>query len=368
MMIIGVPKEIKNNENRVAITPAGVTEFVKAGHDVIVEEAAGIGSGFTDEDYRRAGASIEQVETVWKNADMVMKVKEPLPSEYTFFRENLIVFTYLHLAAAGDLIYELMKHKVHAVAYETIQLPDGSLPLLLPMSEVAGRMSVQIGAHFLEKSNGGRGIMLGGVPGVPEGHVVIVGGGVVGTNAAKMALGLRANVTILENNPKRLRELDDLFAGQVRVLMSNAYSIASAVKEADLLIGAVLIPGAKAPQLVTEDMVKEMKQGSVIIDVAVDQGGCIATVDKVTTHDDPVYEKYGVQHYAVANIPGAVPFTSTVALTNATMPYALQIANKGLEQAMEENEALRKGLNVSCGQVTNREVAKALDLEPHTVA
>lgn len=368
MMIIGVPKEIKNNENRVAITPAGVTEFVKAGHDVIVEEAVGIGSGFTDEDYRRAGASIEQVETVWKNADMVMKVKEPLPSEYTFFRENLIVFTYLHLAAAGDLIYELMKHKVHAVAYETIQLPDGSLPLLLPMSEVAGRMSVQIGAHFLEKSNGGRGIMLGGVPGVPEGHVVIVGGGVVGTNAAKMALGLRANVTILENNPKRLRELDDLFAGQVRVLMSNAYSIASAVKEADLLIGAVLIPGAKAPQLVTEDMVKEMKQGSVIIDVAVDQGGCIATVDKVTTHDDPVYEKYGVQHYAVANIPGAVPFTSTVALTNATMPYALQIANKGLEQAMEENEALRKGLNVSCGQVTNREVAKALDLEPHTVA
>lgn len=366
-MIVGVPKEIKNNENRVAITPAGVTEFVKAGHGVVVEKGAGEGSGFSDAAYREAGASIASVQEVWNQAGMILKVKEPLVSEYAYFREELIIFAYLHLAAAGNLAYELMKHNVHAIAYETIQLPDGSLPLLQPMSEVAGRLSVQIGAHYLEKHNGGRGVLLGGVPGVAQGNVVIVGGGVVGTNAAKMALGLRANVTVLENNPKRLRQLDDLFAGQVHVLMSNAYNIASAVKEADLLIGAVLLPGAKAPQLVTEEMVRQMKRGSVIVDVAVDQGGCIATVDRVTTHDAPVYEKFGVLHYAVANIPGAVPYTSTLALTNATVPYALQIANKGLKRAMEENEPLQKGLNVSRGRVTNQAVAKSLGLDPHTM-
>jgi len=367
-MIIGIPKEIKNNENRVAITPAGVSQLTQAGHRVILEASAGVGSGFPDEEYRTAGAQIADRETVWRQADMVMKVKEPLPDEYRYFRRNLILFAYLHLAAAGDLVYELMKSGVQAVAYETIQLADGSLPLLMPMSEVAGRMAVQIGAHFLEKSHGGRGILLGGVPGVRPGHVVIIGGGIVGTNAAKMALGMRAQVTILESSSKRLRELDDLFDGRARVLMSNAYTIESVVKEADLLIGAVLMPGARAPRLVTEEMVSRMPKGSVIVDVAVDQGGCIETVDRVTTHDNPVYDKHGVLHYAVANMPGAVPFTSTTALTNATVPYALQIANLGLEKAIKINDGLRKGLNVSNGHVVNPAVAKAFNLEPHSVA
>ncbi|OUM88812.1 MAG: alanine dehydrogenase [Bacillus thermozeamaize] len=367
-MIIGIPKEIKNNEFRVAVTPAGVHQLTQAGHQVILERSAGAGIGFSDEDYRAAGARIADRETVWREAEMVMKVKEPLPEEYPYFRKGLILFAYLHLAAAGDLVFELMKSGVHAVAYETIQLDDGSLPLLMPMSEVAGRMAVQIGARFLEKSHGGKGILLGGVPGVKPGHVVIIGGGIVGTNAAKMALGMRARVTILENSPKRLRELDDLFHGQINALMSNPYNIASAVKEADLLIGAVLLPGARAPKLVTEQMVSQMQPGSVIVDVAVDQGGCIETVDRVTTHDNPVYEKHGVLHYAVPNIPAAVPYTSTIALTNATLPYALQIANEGLEKAIQSNKALRKGLNVTGGRVVNPAVAEAFQLETHPIA
>lgn len=368
-MIIGVPKEIKNNENRVAMVPSGVQTLVNAGHQVLVEANAGMGSGFSDESYIMAGAQIiQQAENVWAEAELIIKVKEPLPAEYGYFREDLNLFTYLHLAAAGDLVYQLMDKKVFAVAYETIQLADGSLPLLIPMSEVAGRMSVQIGAHFLEKAQGGRGVLLGGVPGVETGNVVIIGGGIVGTNAAKMAIGLRAKVTILDNSAKRLRELEDLFGSSAQVIMSNSFSIAKAVAEADLLIGGVLIPGAKAPHLVTEEMVKQMKPGSVIVDVAIDQGGCIATIDRVTTHDDPTYVKHGVVHYSVANMPGAVPYTSTLALTNVTLPYLLQMANKGIKRAIEEDAALRSGLNVKGGKVTYKAVAEAFGLEADTVA
>lgn len=363
-MIIGVPKEIKNNENRVAMVPAGVLALVNAGHQVLVEASAGLGSGFSDESYSKAGAQIlPKAEHVWEGADLVIKVKEPLQSEYRFFRENLLLFTYLHLAAAGDLVYQLMEKKVIAIAYETIQLADGSLPLLIPMSEVAGRMSVQIGAHFLEKAQGGRGMLLGGVPGVEAGKVVIIGGGIVGTNAAKMATGLRAKVTVLDNSAKRLRELDDLFGTSVQAIMANSFNIAKAVANADLLVGAVLIPGAKAPHLVSEEMVKQMKPGSVIVDVAIDQGGCVATIDRVTTHDDPTYLKHGVVHYSVANMPGAVPYTSTLALTNSTLPYLLQLANKGVDKAIEEDGALGKGLNVRGGKVTYKAVADAYGLE-----
>ncbi|MED5074659.1 alanine dehydrogenase, partial [Anoxybacillus geothermalis] len=325
-MIIGVPKEIKNNENRVAITPAGVLSFVQAGHTVLIEKEAGVGSGFNDSDYARAGAQIiERAEDVWAQADMVMKVKEPLPSEYRFFRPGLVLFTYLHLAADPELTRALKESGVIAIAYETVQV-GRTLPLLTPMSEVAGRMAAQIGAQFLEKPYGGKGILLGGVPGVARGKVVIIGGGVVGTNAAKVAVGLGADVTIIDLNADRLRELDDIFGNQITTLMSNPMNIAEAVAEADLVIGAVLIPGARAPKLVTEDMVKAMKPGSVIVDVAIDQGGIVETSDHVTTHDDPTYVKHGVVHYAVANMPGAVPRTSTIALTNVTIPYALQIA------------------------------------------
>lgn len=363
-MIIGLPKEIKNNENRVALIPAGVQALVDAGHRVIAEAGAGEGSGFSDASYQAAGAQIlPAAKQVWDRADLIVKVKEPLPSEYGYFREGLILFTYLHLAAAGDLVYKLLEKKVDAVAYETIQQSDGSLPLLLPMSEVAGRMSIQIGAHFLEKAHGGRGVLLGGVPGVEPGQVVIVGGGIVGTNAAKMAVGLRARVTILENNPKRLRELEDLFGTNAQVIMSNSYNIARAVAGADLLVGAVLIPGARAPHLVKEEMVKQMKPGSVIVDVAIDQGGSIETIDRVTTHDDPVYTKHGVIHYAVANMPGAVARTSTYALTNVTLCYALEIANKGYLRAIKENKALSCGVNVIDGKLTYEAVAKSLNLE-----
>lgn len=363
-MIIGLPKEIKNNENRVGMVPAGAEALVKAGHKVFVETGAGLGSGFSDESYMAAGAQIlPSAQEVWERAEIIVKVKEPLPQEYAYFREGLVLFTYLHLAAAGDLVFQLMEKKVKAIAYETIQLADGSLPLLQPMSEVAGRMSVQIGAHFLEKAQGGRGVLLGGVPGVEAGNVVIVGGGIVGTNAAKMAVGLRAKVTILENNPKRLRELEDLFGPTIQVLMSNEHNIRRSVAQADLLVGAVLIPGAKAPHLVTEDMVKTMKPGSVIVDVAIDQGGCIETIDRVTTHDNPTYVKHGVVHYCVANMPGAVPYTSTMALTNATLPYLLQLANKGFERAIADNPALKKGVNVLDGQVTYKAVAEAFGLE-----
>ncbi|MFC4769361.1 alanine dehydrogenase [Effusibacillus consociatus] len=360
-MIIGVPKEIKNNENRVALTPAGVEVLKSSGHDVYIEQSAGLGSGFPDDEYRQKGAQIlDTAAEVWAKADMIMKVKEPLPEEYGYFRKGLILFTYLHLAPEPELTRALLEKEVIAIAYETIQLDDRSLPLLTPMSEVAGRMSVQIGAQFLEKPYGGKGVLLGGVPGVPPAEVVIIGGGVVGTNAAKMALGTGARVTILDVNPDRLRYLDDIFGGRVATVMSNSHNIEEAVRKADLLIGAVLIPGARAPKLVKEYMVKGMSKGSVIVDVAIDQGGSIETIDRVTTHSEPTYEKHGVVHYAVANMPGAVPRTSTLALTNVTLSYALQIANKGYRQAISENRALGRGVNIIYGKVTYEAVATAL--------
>ncbi|MFY4774606.1 alanine dehydrogenase [Metabacillus sp. RGM 3146] len=358
-MKIGIPAEVKNNENRVAITPAGVNHLVAAGHEVLIESKAGEGSGFTDDQYIEAGASIaETAEEAW-SAEMVMKVKEPLPSEYGYFREGLILFTYLHLAPEPELTEALVNSKVIAIAYETVQLPNGSLPLLTPMSEVAGRMASQIGAQFLEKPKGGKGILLSGVPGVRRGKVTVIGGGVAGTNAAKIAIGLGAEVSILDVNPERLRQLDDIFGNEITTLMSNPHNIAESVKESDLVIGAVLIPGAKAPKLVTEEMVKSMLPGSVIVDIAIDQGGIFETTDKVTTHDNPIYEKFDVLHYAVANMPGAVPRTSTFALTNVTVPYALQIANKGVLKACSENEALLKGINTIKGFVAYKAVAEA---------
>ncbi|REJ10256.1 alanine dehydrogenase [Halobacillus trueperi] len=359
-MIIGIPREIKNNENRVAITPSGVINLMKAGHTIRIETQAGTGSNFTDQEYRDAGAEIvETASDIWSNSEMVMKVKEPLPSEYGYFRKGLILFTYLHLAAEPELTKALVENEVTAIAYETVAV-DNKLPLLTPMSEVAGRMATQVGAQYLEKSFGGKGILLSGVPGVSRGKVVIIGGGIVGTNAAKIAIGLGAHVTVLDLNPNRLRELDDQFGADIQTLMSNPFNIAEAVKDADLVVGAVLIPGAKAPKLVTEDMVKEMKDGSVIVDVAIDQGGNFETVDHITTHDDPIYEKHGVLHYAVANIPGAVPRTSTIALTNVTIPYALQIASKGVNKAVEENKAIEAGINTANGHLTYEAVARDL--------
>jgi alanine dehydrogenase len=364
-MIIGVPKEIKTSEYRVALTPAGVTMLKAAGHEVIVETKAGDGSGFEDWDYEREGAEIRQTAAeIWNEADMIMKVKEPLKEEFQYFREGLLLFTYLHLAAAPELTRALMDNGVTGIAYETIQLANGSLPLLTPMSEVAGRMAVQVGAQFLEAFHGGRGVLLGGVPGVPPAEVVIIGGGIVGTNAAKIALGMGATVVILERSTDRMRYLDDVFGGRIRTLMSSPYNIAEAVGRADLLIGAVLIPGAKAPHLVTETMVQGMKKGSVIVDVAVDQGGSIATVDRPTTHKDPIYVKHGVIHYAVANIPGAVPRTSTFALTNVTIPYALDLASRGWE-AVRSSVPLQKGVNTHRGTVTYEPVATAAGL-PYT--
>ncbi|SFK09791.1 L-alanine dehydrogenase [Halobacillus dabanensis] len=362
-MIIGIPREIKNNENRVAITPSGVINLINKGHKIRIETQAGAGSNFTDEEYRDAGAEIVVTASdIWANSEMVMKVKEPLPSEYGYFRKGLVLFTYLHLAAEPELTKALVENEVTAIAYETVAV-DRKLPLLTPMSEVAGRMATQVGAQFLEKSFGGKGILLSGVPGVSRGKVVIIGGGIVGTNAAKIAIGLGAHVTVVDLNPDRLRELDDQFGADIQTLMSNPLNIAEAVKEADLVIGAVLIPGAKAPKLVTEEMVKEMKEGSVIVDVAIDQGGNFETVDHITTHDDPIYEKHGVLHYAVANIPGAVPRTSTIALTNVTIPYALQIASKGVNKAVEENKAIEAGVNTANGHLTYEAVARDLGYE-----
>jgi alanine dehydrogenase len=362
-MRIGVPKEIKNNENRVALTPAGVSALARQGHEVIVERSAGAGSGFADEAYEAAGAKLaDRAADVWGAADMVMKVKEPLPEEFDFFRPDLILFAYLHLAPLPELTRKLVERKVWGVAFETVQLPDGSLPLLQPMSEVAGRMAVQIGAQLLEKTHGGKGILLGGVPGVAPAEVVIIGGGIVGTNAAKRAIGSGAHVTILDVNPRRLRELDDLFGGRVTTIMSHPVELERAVGKADLLIGAVLIPGAKAPKLVSEAMVMRMQPGSVIVDVAVDQGGSIETIDRVTTHDNPTYVKHGVVHYAVANMPGAVPRTSTMALENATLPYALKIAGMGIRQAVLADPALARGVNTACGAVTCEPVAKAVGM------
>ncbi|MCT6512188.1 alanine dehydrogenase [Bacillus subtilis] len=361
-MIIGVPKEIKNNENRVALTPGGVSQLISNGHRVLVETGAGLGSGFENEAYESAGAEIiADPKQVW-DAEMVMKVKEPLPEEYVYFRKGLVLFTYLHLAAEPELAQALKDKGVTAIAYETVS-EGPTLPLLTPMSEVAGRMAAQIGAQFLEKPKGGKGILLAGVPGVSRGKVTIIGGGVVGTNAAKMAVGLGADVTIIDLNADRLRQLDDIFGHQIKTLISNPVNIADAVAEADLLICAVLIPGAKAPTLVTEEMVKQMKPGSVIVDVAIDQGGIVETVDHITTHDQPTYEKHGVVHYAVANMPGAVPRTSTIALTNVTVPYALQIANKGAVKALADNAALRAGLNTANGHVTYEAVARDLGYE-----
>ncbi|HHB3505027.1 TPA: alanine dehydrogenase [Bacillus cereus] len=362
-MRIGIPTEIKNNENRVAMTPAGAVHLVQNGHEVFVQKGAGLGSGFTDEEYVQAGAKlVETAEEAW-NQDMVMKVKEPVASEYGYFREGLILFTYLHLAPEPELTKALIDNKVVSIAYETVQLDNRSLPLLASMSEVAGRMSAQIGAQFLEKNKGGKGILLAGVPGVKRGKVTIIGGGQAGTNAAKIAVGLGADVTIIDLSAERLRQLDDIFGNQVKTLMSNPYNIAEAVKESDLVIGAVLIPGAKAPKLVTEEMIQSMEPGSVVVDIAIDQGGIFETTDRITTHDNPTYEKHGVVHYAVANMPGAVPRTSTLALTNVTVPYAVQIANKGYKDACLGNTALLKGINTLDGYVTFEAVAEAHGLQ-----
>lgn len=358
-LIIGVPTEVKDNENRVALTPAGTMALVQAGHKVLVQAGAGEGSGITDAEFVAAGATmVPTAADAWGQAEMVVKVKEPIPTEYGFLRKDLVLFTYLHLAASAELTEALMKCGITAIAYETIQLPDRSLPLLTPMSEIAGRMSVQAGAFYLEKPNSGRGVLLGGVPGVPPADVVIIGGGVSGTHAAKMALGLGAQVQILDVNLDRLRYLEDVLHGRVITQMSSPLNVARAVAAADLVIGAVLIPGAKAPRLVTSDMVKAMKKGSVIVDIAIDQGGCVETI-KATTHSNPVYTVDGVIHYGVANIPGAVPRTSTFALNNATLPYMLQLANKGATRAMAENPALALGLNVAEGRITHDAVKAA---------
>lgn len=362
-MIVGVPKEIKNNENRVAITTAGVKALTQAGHKVLIEKGAGLGSGISNEEYQAAGAElIDGAKDVFAKAEMIMKVKEPLPEEYDYFSTGQILFTYLHLAAEERLTRALMEKGVVAIAYETIQLEDGSLPLLTPMSEVAGRLAVQAGARFLEKPQGGNGVLLGGVPGVKPGKVVIIGGGTVGINAAKMAVGLGADVTILDISAPQMRYLDDIFHGEVKTVMSNPYHIMEEVRDADLVIGAVLIPGAKTPNLVTEEMIKEMKEGSVVVDVAIDQGGCIETTHP-TTHADPVFVKHGVIHYSVANMPGAVPRTSTYALTNVTLPYALELANKGYKRALKENPALALGLNVYDGKIIYKAVAEAFGME-----
>ncbi|MGG0644756.1 alanine dehydrogenase [Sporosarcina gallistercoris] len=362
-MRIGVPKEIKNNENRVAMTPAGVFNLKSAGHEVLIETQAGIGSSFTDEEYREAGAVIVETAAEAWAAEMVMKVKEPVSSEYGYFREGLILFTYLHLASEVELTKALLENKVIGIAYETVQLPNRSLPLLAPMSEVAGRMATQIGAQYLEKMEGGKGILLSGVPGVQRGNVTVIGGGQAGTNAARIAIGMGARVTVLDLSVERLRQLDELFGNDVQTLVSNPFNIANSVKESDLVIGCVLIPGARAPKLVSEDMVKSMSPGSVLVDIAIDQGGIFETSDRITTHDDPTYEKFGVVHYAVANMPGAVPRTSTMALTNVTVPYALQIANKGYKQACLDNEALLKGVNTLEGYLTYQAVADAQAIE-----
>ena len=358
-MVVGVAKEIKDHETRVGLVPSGVLALREAGHEVLVEARAGEGSSISDDEYARAGARIvESAAEVWGKAGLVAKVKEPQPAEYGYFRPGLVLFTYLHLAPLPELTDHLLASKVSGVAYETIREADGSLPLLTPMSEVAGRMSVQVGAQYLEKPNGGRGILLGGVPGVAPANTVILGGGIVGTNAAKMALGLGAHVTIIDRNLNRLRDLDDIFNGQVVTLASNALTIGENLKNADLVVGAVLIPGASAPKLVKREMIASMKRGAVVVDVAIDQGGCLETAH-ATTHTAPTYFVDGVLHYCVSNMPAAVPHTSTFALTNATFPYLLELANRGLEAACERHAALREGVNTYKGNVTHRGVASS---------
>lgn len=355
-MIIGVPKEVKDHEARVGLLPSGAKALVEAGHKVLAQSGAGLGSSLPDEDYREAGAEIvPTAEALWTGSDLVVKVKEPQPSEYAFLRPGLTLFTYLHLAPLPDLTDALLKAKVNAVAYETIREQDNSLPLLTPMSEVAGRMAVQVGAQYLEAPMGGRGILLGGVPGVAPANVVILGGGVVGHNSAKMAVGLGAHVTIIERNLNRLRELDDIYSSQVVTLASNIYTIRESLRHADLVIGAVLIPGASAPRLVRRDMLPLMKKGAVMVDVAIDQGGCFET-SHATTHTDPIYFVDGVLHYCVSNMPAAVPHTSTFALNNATFPYLLELANRGIKGA---SNALREGVNTYEGHIVYQAVAES---------
>ncbi|RHW49796.1 alanine dehydrogenase [Bombilactobacillus bombi] len=361
-MIIGIPKEIKEQENRVGLTPSGVSNLVNAGHKVIVQKDAGIGSGYSNEDYTTAGAEIGTVDQAWK-AEMVIKVKEPLSSEYKYFYEGQIIYTYLHLAANHELTNALLNNKVSGVGYETMVGKQGGLPLLVPMSEIAGRMSIQIGAHFLEETQSGKGIILAGVTGVTRGNVVIIGGGTVGFNAAKIAVGIGANVTILDVNAQRLADIDNIFNGRVQTLMSNAHNIAQSVKNADLVVGAVLIPGAAAPKLVTEEMIKSMQPGSVIVDIPIDQGGIFETSVKATTHEDPIFISHGVLHYTVANIPGAVPKTATEALSSATIPYAVEIANKGLRAAAKDDNTVLTGINTYRGNLTEQAVAKSLNME-----
>lgn len=358
-MKIGIPKEIKTNENRVALTPVGAEVLRRHGHKVFMQTTAGEGSGFTDAEYKKAGATIlKTAKEVFDTAEMIMKVKEPIKSEYNLIRKDQVVFTYFHFASSKDLTIAMMKNKCIAIAYETVQKEDGSLPLLIPMSEVAGRMAPQEGAKYLERTMGGRGVLLGGVPGTEPAEVVVLGGGIVGTNAAKIAAGFGAKVTIMDNNLYRLRYLDDVMAKNVSTMMSNPYNIREAIKKADLVIGAVLIAGAKAPKLVTKEMLKLMKKGSVVVDVSVDQGGCIETC-KPTTHENPTYVVNDVVHYCVANMPGAVPFTSTIALTNATLPYAVELADKGWHKACAENEELKLGLNMIKGEIVYKGVADA---------
>jgi alanine dehydrogenase len=361
-MIVGVPKEIKVDEYRVSLTPSGAAEMTSRGHSVLVEKGAGEGSGISDDQYTQEGAKIVSRDEVFAQAEMIIKVKEPIEEEYSLLRENQILYTYLHLAPAPELTDALIKSKAIAIAYETVQEEDGSLPLLIPMSEVAGRMSIHEGSKYLERENGGRGILLGGVPGVEPGHVVIIGGGIVGNNAAKMAIGTGARVTLLDIDLQRLRYLDDIYGARLRTLMSNKLNIAQEIKTADLVVCAVLITGAKAPKLITRTMIPTMQPGSVIVDVGIDQGGVLET-SRPTTHSDPIYEVDGVIHYCVANMPGALARTSTYALTNATLPYALQLANKGLEKAVSQNAALKHGLNIVRGQVTHPAVAEALGKE-----
>lgn len=362
-MIIGVPKEIKTHENRVSLLPGGVLQFVRNGHEVLVEKGAGLGSGFSDDAYIKAGATIlEDVEEIWKRAEMIMKVKEPIAVEYPRIREGQILFTYLHFAASRELTEAVIQSKCIAIAYETVEKKDGSLPLLIPMSEVAGRMSAQEGAKYLEKAFGGRGVLMGGIPGVPPANVMILGGGIVGVNAAKIAAGMGANTTIMDINIPRLRYLDDVMPKNVRTQFSNESNIRALLPTTDLIIGGVLKPGAKAPHLVTREMLKLMRPGTVVVDVAIDQGGCFET-SKPTTHDNPIYIVDDIVHYCVANMPGAVPYTSTLGLTNVTLPYAVQIANKGWEKALSDDPELEKGLNIAAGNIVYKDVAEAFDMD-----
>jgi len=363
-MIIGVPKEIKTKEDRVAITPQGVREIVSGSHCVLIEKSAGLGSGFSDEEYKLAGAKIvNTAEEIYSESELILKVKEPQPSEYKFLKKNQILFTYLHLAVEKTLTKELLDKKISSIGYETIQTEDGNLPLLTPMSEVAGKMSIQIAANMLENRNKGAGILLGGVAGVPAGKVLIIGAGHVGINAAKIAVGMGANVSITDVNSEKLRYADNIFGSRIKTYISNEDNLTELTKDTDVLIGAVLIPGYKAPRIITEQMVKNMKKGSVIVDVSIDQGGIIETMDRITTHENPYFEKYGVLHYSVPNIPGCVARTSTLALTNETIKYLKNIANKGLIESIKTDSSLAKGVNTFKGKITNKGVSEALGLE-----